>query len=286
MRTIQSTDGTIKLEFSGYHAVLIPQHEEKMTLCISSQSGCAIDCLFCYTGKMGFKRNLSSAEIVEQFESALDQLRVSAFTKKNKESQTYPRAHSIITALVFMGMGEPLNNLSAVLEAIETIHHNYDYPYTKITVSTIGLPAQMKKMIDYAHPVHLALSLHSAIQQKRDVLIPSQKSTRIETLVEISNEYNKTHKQKMMIEYIVIAGFNDTPKDLDAIISLGLSSLSNFNLIPLNGTVEIAGKDYFSSSKERILELKNALRAAGYKCFIRRHKGKDIEAACGMLSQV
>ena len=174
-------------------------------------------------------------------------------------------------------------NKEQVEKAIEHIHKTYSYPYKKITLSTIAPMPQFKQFIEQKPKVKLALSLHSAIQRKRDTLIQSQKNTKIEELIELCNTYNKDRKEKIMIEYIMIEDFNDTEEDLKELLALNLSPMTNINLIPLNGELKLNNKTYKASNQERCEYFKEKLRKAGYKCFIRQNRGTDIKAACGML---
>lgn len=276
-----SKDTTIKLVFEeGFHCVLIPLKNNKLTLCISSQVGCAMGCEFCLTAKMGFIRNLSQEEIKMQFEEALK------YVKEKYSKKTYDYAHQYITSIVFMGMGEPFNNYNNVVSSINHFNQKYSYPYKKITISTSGILPKMKQFIESNFSSHLAVSFHSAIQEKRDILMPYLKPFPIKELVELCNEYSRQRKKAgIMIEYIMIENFTDLEEDLQALLEIDFEKNTNFNLIPLNGTMTIQGVEYRASSMNRCEEFKEKLREKGYKCFIRYNMGEDIEAACGMLSK-
>lgn len=279
----ESNDGTVKLVFKkGHHCVLIPHQKGNMTLCISSQVGCAMGCEFCLTAKMGFKQNLTAQEIVEQFEESLSYLTSQKISKRGEN--TSHLAHQYISSIVFMGMGEPLNNTQNVIDSINYLQDLFFYPYKKITVSTSGIVPSMRKVIEELPKVHLALSFHAPFQEKRDLLMPYLSKWKIEELVEVCNGYSKNRKEKIMIEYIMIKDLNDTKEDLEKLSSLGFDRMTNFNLIPLNGTMDIKGTTYFPSQDSTCIQFKDSLRKAGYKCFIRKNMGEDIEAACGMLS--
>ena len=286
-KVIVSNDSTTKIEFfEGYHCVLIPLKNGKVTLCVSSQVGCALGCRFCKTGEMGLKRNLSCDEIIRQFDFALEYVKNNENlddTVKNFEvRRSYPQDY--ITSIVFMGMGEPFNNYRNVIDSIYCLNRNYSFPFRKITVSTSGILPKMEDFLGEDFSSQLALSLHSSIQSKRDFLMPFLSNFPISELVEFCNKYSKNRRDGMMIEYIMIAGFNDKDEDIDALLNLGFDKNTNFNLIPLNGKIDLGGELYDSSSMERIEEFKRRLRERGYKCFIRYNMGEDIEAACGMLS--
>jgi len=194
-----------------------------------------------------------------------------------------PIIHQKIKSMVFMGMGEPMNNLSNVLKSIEYIHNRYDYPYNKITISTSGNINGMKKIMNLNPKINLALSLHSPDQKIRDLLIPNLKDTSIQELIKTCNEYNKIYKQKIMIEYLMIKDLTDRNEDINNLINLGLTKMTNFNLIPMNANMTIDDRTFQPAELERCEYFKHILREAGYKCFIRKNMGNDIEAACGML---
>lgn len=275
-----SKDGTIKLLFKeGYHCVLIPQ-KKGYTLCLSSQVGCVMDCTFCLTAKMNFKKNLLSQEIVEQFNEALN---IASQVSKKSLKLHFPK--EIITSVVYMGQGEPFANYKNVIESINQLNKNYAYPFKKVTVSTSGYTHAMKKFIEEPFQSHLALSFHSPFQEIRNKLMPSLSSFKIQDLVEISNLYTKKRKDPIMIEYIMIDNLTNRDEDLKKILSLGFDKETYFNLIPLNGTMQLDGKIYKKSSIEKCESFKTSLIAAGYKCFIRYTMGDDIEAACGMLNK-
>ena len=281
----KSNDGTIKFIFEhGFHCVLIPQKGNKKTLCISSQIGCSMGCEFCLTAKMGFLRNLSFEEIISQFKEALNYLNSKKlFTRKESKGEIY--AHEVITSIVFMGMGEPLNNYKNVARSIEYLNYFYSYPFKKITVSTSGIVPKMKEFIKMDWKVHLALSFHSPFQEIRNKLMPYLFKWSIEELVEVCNEYSRKFRNKIMIEYIMIDGLTNRDCDLKKLLDLGFDKMTNFNLIPLNGFMELDGKKYFASSNEICNKFRLTLMNNGYKCFIRYNMGEDIQAACGMLSR-
>ncbi len=283
----KSDDGTIKLNFKdGFHCVIIPQKNNKKTLCISSQVGCAMGCEFCLTAKMGFIRNLSKEEIINQFRAALEYLNeenLEIMTQDKKKGKIY--AQDLITSIVYMGQGEPFNNYNNLCDSIEYLNQYYSYPFKKITVSTSGIVPKMKDFIKKDWKVHLALSFHSPFQERRDLLMPYLSKWKIEDLVELCNEYSKKFRDKIMVEYIMIKGLTDRNEDLEKLLSLGFISMTNFNLIPLNGTMKIKDETFFPSDKDTLDKFHKTLRDHGFKCFTRHNMGEDIEAACGMLSQ-
>lgn len=280
----KSSDGTIKFIFNNsFHAVLIP-HTTKNTICISSQFGCAMDCSFCETAKLGFLRNLTKEEIILQFETVLKYLvDLNRVSTSAKQSEIY--AKTVITSIVFMGMGEPFNNFNNVLESIKDVHEKYFYPFDKITVSTSGIIPKMIEFNKMPEKIQLAISFHSPFQEIRDKLMPKLKQFPIIDLVRVCNEYSiKNKHNKIMIEYIMIEGLTDRDEDLNELLNLGFEKMTNFNLIPLNGEMILDNKKYFASSQNRCKEFKSKLMEQEFKCLIRNNRGNDIKAACGMLN--
>lgn len=289
----KSLDGTIKFIFNtGFHCVLIPGkfNSGKNTLCVSSQVGCAMGCTFCLTAKMGFMRNLSCDEIILQFKTTLEYLCEQSGIKvsdlsNGKNSKGVKYASDLITSMVYMGMGEPFNNYDSVVDSIRCIHTVYCYSFSKITVSTSGVIPAMKKFIELDWKVHLAISFHSGFQEVRDRLMPFLSRWKIGELVDVCNLYSEKFRDKIMVEYIMIKGVTDRPEDLEKLLSLNFIKMTNFNLIPLNGTMELDGKTYYCSDDDTLDNFHSTLRSAGFKCFTRKNMGEDIEAACGMLNQ-
>lgn len=258
-KTQKSSDGTIKIVFNeGYIAVIIPTKEDKFAVCVSCQVGCAVGCKFCYSGKLGFRRNLSEEEIINQVRVA-------------KELIGYDP-----TSIIFMGMGEPLLNLENVLLAGEKIHDKFRVSYNRITISTSCLKNlnKLEKM-----KFNLALSVHSTFDKTRKKIMPL--SVPISKVVKLANNYilRGNNKKYVMIEYALIDGVNDSEKDLKKLISLKWPKRSLFNLIEFNDIGEFKG-----SSMERLEYFKKSIMEKGWKCFIRLSRGRDIDASCGMLS--
>ncbi len=266
----KSLDGTIKFSYeNGFYSVLIPQKSNKYTLCVSCQIGCNVGCKFCLSGKIKFKQNLKAEEIVMQFEDSQNYL-------NKKEAK--------ITSLVFMGMGEPMLNLDNVIKSCTEINKIYSLSFSKITISTCGILPKMITFLTKKTKIQLALSLHSPFQDIRNQIMPNLKKYEINELVEFSTNYNKTRKNKLMIEYLMIKDLTDRDCDLEKLINLKFSKMTNFNLISLNTDFKLNDKIYTSSEKNRFLLFKNKLMKSGYKCFIRESRGRDIEASCGMLN--
>lgn len=257
-KTQKSSDGTIKINFNeGYIAVIIPTKDNKFAVCVSCQIGCAVGCKFCYSGKMGFKRNLTGEEIINQVRVA-------------KEIVGHDP-----TSVIFMGMGEPLLNLENVLVAGEKIQNIFRVSYNRITISTSCV-----KGLDKLEKVkfNLALSVHSPFDKIRKIIMPL--SLPISKVVKSANSYisHGNNKKYVMIEYALISGVNDSDKDLNKLISLKWPERSLFNLIQFNDIGEMK-----ASSMERLEYFKVKIMERGWKCFIRGSRGRDIDASCGML---
>lgn len=256
-KTTKSSDGTIKIDFKeGYTSVIIPTVNDKYAVCVSSQIGCAVGCKFCYTAKMGFIKNLTSEQIVDQIRKAM------AIMEKKPQS------------VVFMGMGEPTLNLANVLLSAENIHKEFSIAYNRITISTSCLN-NISKLLEI--PFNVALSLHSPFDSVRKKLMPS--TIPISKIVEFAKEYCKRYQRKeLMIEYAMMKGINDRDEDVKELMSLEWPKETTFNLIEFNDIDE-----FKRVSRDRMTEFKKEIIKAGHKSFIRYSRGPDIKAACGML---
>lgn len=273
-----SNDGCIKFGFflpDGYvvESVLIPE-EDRNTLCISSQVGCAMGCKFCLTATMGFKRNLKPSEIVNQVVAVRDYL------IKHEAENIGPGK---VTNLVFMGMGEPLNNTDNVLKALSILTEpkGLDMATRRITVSTCGIVPEMHKLGTNS-PVNLAISLHAVDNDTRDKLMPVNKRYPIEELLEACRTYPMTKRKRIMFEYVLLDGVNDSLKEARILAKKLRNIPCKINLIPFNSCPELPFK---GSSRETALAFQNVLREAHYSVFIRSSRGEDISAACGQLAK-
>lgn len=246
-------------------SVLIPERDH-FTLCISSQAGCAMGCRFCLTARQGFKRNLSSGEIVEQVIHV-------------KREMKFPDR---LTNIVFMGMGEPLANYQAVLKAITNIiaDDGMNVSHRKVTLSTSGLVPWMRKL-GKESSVNLAVSLNAADDETRSSLMPINKKYPLRNLIAACKDFPLPNRRMITFEYILINGINDRVEDALNLTMLLSGVRAKINLIPLN---EGSGMDLTSSSKEKILEFQDILAKKHYTAIIRKSKGRDISAACGQLS--
>lgn len=269
-----SSDGTIKWLFTvdsgnAVETVYIPE-TKRATLCISSQIGCTLNCSFCATGKQGFNRNLSTAEIIGQLWLA------------NKILQTQFPAAQKITNVVMMGMGEPLYNYDNVLAALRLMQEDNAYMLSKrrITVSTAGVLPMMEKLRAECD-VAFALSLHAPNNALRDQLVPLNKKYNIEALLNLCRQYfPRGSKRKVLMEYILLEDMNDTQAHALELAKLLKSIPCKVNLIPYN---PVFGLPYKRSSEARVLTFQNILMSHGIRTLTRRTRGDDITAACGQL---
>ena len=273
-----SNDGTVKMGFEltdGYliEAVLIPE-EDRNTLCVSSQVGCAMGCSFCLTGTMGFVRNLSPAEIVNQVCAARDYL-----LAQPEERLTGPRD---VTNIVFMGMGEPLNNLANVLTsiAILTEQKGLDFTGRRITVSTCGIVPKMHEL-GKKSSVNLAVSLHAVDDATRNTLMPINRKYPLADLLEACKTYPLPKRRRIMFEYILLEGINDSLAEAERLAKMLRHIPCKINLLAYN---ESEGLPYRSPARDKIIAFQNVLRRDHYSVFIRTSRGADIAAACGQLA--
>jgi 23S rRNA (adenine2503-C2)-methyltransferase len=278
-----SSDGTIKYLFelkdgSSIESVLIPceyadeDKRNRRTLCISSQAGCALNCEFCATGKLKFKRNLTASEIVDQVLTV--------------EKQSGKK----ITNIVFMGMGEPLLNYENVKKAVEilTNRENQLIKKRKITISTAGIIPKIIQLADDNLPVKLALSLHACTQDIRKKLMPSAEKWKFDKLIESIDYYYKKTKTAVTFEYILFEGINDRIEDIKRLAKLAKRIPAKINLIPFH-TIEFTNPSGFASelkpaSKGKIQWFRKELLKLDVQSFQRTSSGLDIDAACGQLA--
>ncbi len=250
-------------------AVFIPQ-AERGTLCVSSQAGCVLDCAFCSTGKQGFNRNLSTAEIVGQLWLANRLLRAQGLERP-------------VTNVVLMGMGEPLLNLDQVIPALRLMldDNAYGLSRRRVTVSTSGVVAQMDRLRDEC-PVALAVSLHAPNDALRDQLVPVNRKYPLRELLAACNRYlEKAPRDFITFEYVMLDGVNDADEHARELIALARKVRCKFNLIPFN---PFPGSPFRRSDAERIRRFAGILQRAGLTVTTRKTRGDDIAAACGQLA--
>lgn len=248
-------------------AVLM-RYKERRTLCISSQAGCAMGCVFCATGQMGFKRNLSSGEIVEQ---------VLFYARQLKELQEQ------VTNVVIMGMGEPLHNYEATLAAVDRLNHpeGFNLGARRFTISTVGLVPLIRRFANEQRQVNLAVSLHAAEDELRSSMLPINRKYPLEILMEACRDYvQKTHR-RITFEWALIHGVNDGIEQTKKLSQLVRGMPCHVNVIPLNPTQGYAGR---ATPRERAVEFRDELIRLGIPCTIRVRRGIDIHAGCGQLA--
>ena len=274
----KAEDGCVKFGFRLdddhiIESVLIPE-PDRNTLCISSQVGCAMGCTFCLTGTMGFTRNLTPAEIVNQVCSVRDYL-----LTQPKESLIGPDR---VTNVVYMGMGEPLNNLENVLASLDIImeQKGLDISARKITVSTCGIVPKIREFGEKS-PVNLAISLHAVNDAVRSQLMPVNNRYPVEELLAACREFPMPKRKRIMFEYIILQGINDADKDAYELGRKLKGIPCKINLIPYNESPALRFK---SPTRERLIRFQNILINAHYTVFIRNSRGTDISAACGQLA--
>ncbi len=262
----ESIDGTKKYVFKigeGHYieTAMIPEKERK-TVCISCQLGCKMDCLFCMTGKQGFQGNLSAGDIINQLRSI-------------------PEAEEI-TNIVFMGMGEPLDNWGEVQKALEILCAPWGYAMSprRITLSTIGLKKNLEYFLKESE-CHLAVSLHSPFSEQRLQLMPAQQGSPVEDIIEMIRKHDFGRQRRISFEYIMFEGINDRPEDIKGLTKLLQGLRCRVNLIRFHA---IPGVPLRSPEESHIAAFKDRLNAKGILTTVRVSRGEDILAACGLLS--
>ncbi len=269
VKRLVSQDGTEKFLFElddGFQieTVLIPD-PPRNTLCLSTQVGCPIGCRFCYTGFLGFKRNLKTGEIIDQY--ALVQ---SAIGSRN------------ITNIVLMGMGEPLLNEEALYKALDILlsPRGADFSHRRITVSTVGIVPAIKRLGEKT-PVNLAISLHAPRNELRNLLVPVNRKYPLEELISACIDYPLPPRKRITFEYVLIDGVNDSSREAEELIELLKPVRCKVNLIPYNPH---RGAPYKRPSQEKIERFQSILQKANMTVTIRESRGADIQAACGQLA--
>ncbi|MBD5068070.1 MAG: 23S rRNA (adenine(2503)-C(2))-methyltransferase RlmN [Alistipes sp.] len=266
VRVSESVDGTKKYLFRTHRGAYIESayipDGERATLCVSSQAGCRMGCRFCATGRQGLQHSLTAAEILNQIVSLPERDR--------------------LTNLVFMGMGEPLDNLDEVLRALGIITAPWGFGWspTRVTVSTAGVVPQLRRFLE-ATKVHLAVSLHNPFADERAAIMPVEKAWPIAETAAILRDYDFTHQRRVSFEYILMEGLNDSPRHIRELCRLLDGIKCRINLIRFH---KIPGSPYFSPDDAGMIRFRDALTARGIQTTIRASRGEDIQAACGLLS--
>ena len=261
-----SQDGTKKYLFRTsqgeyIESALIPDGE-RMTLCVSSQAGCRMGCVFCATGRMGFRHQLSATEILNQ---------ILSIPERDK-----------LTNLVFMGMGEPLDNIDNLMQTLDILTSEWGLAWspTRITVSTSGVAKTLPRLLDESK-VHIAVSLHNPFPEERREIMPIENAYSIKQVCDILRRYDFTHQRRVSFEYIVLEGMNCSMRHIKELSRLLDGIKCRINLIRFH---KIPDSPFFSPELEKIIEFRDTLTKRGIQTTLRASRGEDIEAACGLLS--
>ncbi|MBO5890924.1 MAG: 23S rRNA (adenine(2503)-C(2))-methyltransferase RlmN [Alistipes sp.] len=261
-----SQDGTKKYLFRTsqgeyIESALIPDGE-RMTLCVSSQAGCRMGCVFCATGRMGFRHQLSATEILNQ---------ILSIPERDK-----------LTNLVFMGMGEPLDNIDNLMQTLDILTSEWGLAWspTRITVSTSGVAKTLPRLLDESK-VHIAVSLHNPFPEERREIMPIENAYSIKQVCDILRRYDFTHQRRVSFEYIVLEGMNCSPRHIKELSRLLDGIKCRINLIRFH---KIPDSPFYSPELEKIIEFRDTLTKRGIQTTLRASRGEDIEAACGLLS--
>ena len=270
LQEVVSKDGTRKYLFEPadkqkIESVLMPD-DKRLTLCVSTQVGCKFNCSFCYTGKMGFTRNLTSGEIVNQ---------IMSISKNEKR----------ITNIVFMGMGEPLDNYENVIKAAKIIFSPWGLGISasKITLSTCGLIPGLKRLKDEKLKINLAISLNASDDNVRNRLIPVNKKYPLKELLKACREYPLKPRKRITFEYVLIKDVNDSEKDAKQLADLLKGIKCKINLLPFNKKPD-AKSQYETPDQDKVDKFHEYLLSRNFSVFTRKQRGIDISASCGQLT--
>ena len=268
LQTSVSSDGTRKylyrvLNGKFIETAFIPD-SDRATICVSSQAGCKMGCVFCMTGRQGFQGNLSSNEILNQFRSLPE--------------------YRQITNMVYMGMGEPLDNLNEVLLSLEILTADWGYGWSpsRITVSTVGILDRLNVFLERSR-CHLAVSLHSPFDEERRKLMPIQKTNTLEEVISIIRKFDFNKQRRISFEYILFSGINDTPRHVKELARILNGIRCRINIIRFH---PLPGSEFSSPGEKDTVAFRDALTSKGIITTIRASRGIDINAACGLLSTI
>jgi len=264
----QSSDGTKKYLYKVMidkfiETAYIPD-EDRATICVSSQVGCKMGCIFCMTGKQGFQGNLSANEILNQFRSL-------------------PEFHNL-SNMVYMGMGEPLDNVTEVLKSLDILTNEWGYAWspTRITVSTVGIVSGIKEFLEKSR-CHIAVSLHSPFDMERGKLMPIQRTNTVLEILDIIRNFDFNSQRRVSFEYILFKGLNDTQAHIKELAKILNGIKCRINIIRFH---KIPDSEFESPDLETTIKFKEALNNKGILTTIRESRGVDIQAACGLLSTI
>jgi 23S rRNA (adenine2503-C2)-methyltransferase len=270
LRVEEARDGTKKFLFeledgNRIESVLIPD-KMRLTLCLSTQVGCAFGCRFCLTGKIGWKRDLKSSEILNQI----------LMVRKMLPPKTS------ITNIVLMGMGEPLANYTHSLKAIELMVHPdaFNFSSRRITLSTVGLLPELERLAEEKIPFRLAISLNASDEETRSQLMPSNRRYPLKKILALCKRFPLRRRTRITFEYVMVEGMNDSLQDAKRLLRILRGIPSKVNLIPLN---EAPGIPFRRPSDEKVKGFQEILMRGGLTAIVRTSKGREISAACGQL---
>src|SRR5512140_445892 len=273
VRHLDSRDGQtrktlFKLSSGQLIEAVLMRYDTRRTLCISSQAGCAMGCVFCATGQMGFKGHLSSGQIVAQVMYYARMLKAEDLT---------------VTNVVVMGMGEPFHNYDNTMKAIDRLNdpEGFNFGARRVTISTVGLVPMIRRFADEKRQVNLAISLHAADDALRLSMMPVNKKYPIAEVLDACRYYVEKTGRRVTFECALIQGVNDTPEEARRLATKLRGILCHVNAIPLNPTKGFSGH---ATTHERAEKFKEALEAAGIPCTVRLRRGIDIQAGCGQLA--
>ena len=262
---LQLTDTSVETVLMQYDSSKIGGHP-RSTICVSTQIGCAMGCVFCATGQMGFETNLAAEDIVSQV------IHFAEILQKRGEH---------VTNLVFMGMGEPMANYDEMVRAVKILTHDRGFGLGQrhITISTIGISSGIDKLADENLQIGLAISLHAPNNELRKKLVPTAGPNSVEEIIDVGQRYFKKTGRRVTFEYALMDGINDSPEIAEELSVLLQGNGSHVNIIPINPT---AG-DFKRPSDDRVSKFAEILSNAGVNCTVRVEKGSEISAACGQL---
>lgn len=266
----KADDGTEKLLFTladrGQIECVLLREETRRSICVSSQVGCAMGCVFCASGLDGVQRSLSRGEILEQM------LRL----------QRLLPAEERLSHIVMMGMGEPLANLDSVLPALDLAKDSNGLGISprRITISTVGIPASIDRLAKYSTPFHLAISLHAPSDALRNKLVPVNRKIGIDSILQSADRYFDSTGRRITFEYVLLAGINDSPECAEQLVALLQDRISMLNVIPYNS---VSGLPYETPDAQAIHQFRAILLEGGINVMFRQRKGDGIDAACGQL---
>jgi 23S rRNA (adenine2503-C2)-methyltransferase len=273
VRTLESSDKqTVKTLFRLHDGLAIEavmmKYNKRYTLCISTQVGCAMGCVFCATGQMGYKRHLSSGEIVAQ---VMYYARLLAAEKQ------------VVTNVVVMGMGEPFHNYDNTMSAIDRLNdpQGYNFGARRFTISTVGLVPAIRRFAAEKRQVNLAVSLHAADDALRLSMLPVAKKYPLDELLDACRDYTTSTGRRITFEWALVQGVNDTPEQARLLAECLKGMLCHVNAIPLNPTDGYQGE---ATSRDRAREFQSILISHGIPCTLRLRRGIDIQAGCGQLA--